>query len=77
MINWWHEKKKRIQHLEFIIFPLGNEPALRKPRSLNTREQTSVQAASRMVIKDKATTNMRQGCSTSDNPHVLRPTSKQ
>lgn len=76
MITWYYEKK-RIQHLEFIVFQLGNEAALRKPYSSNTTEQNSVQAANRMVIKEKATTNTRQGCSTSDNPHILRQTSKQ
>lgn len=76
MITWWHEKK-RIQHPEFIVFQLGNEAALRKPYSLNTMKQNSVQAANRTVIKEKATTNTKQGCSTSDNPHIFRQTSKQ
>lgn len=47
-------EKERIQLLEFIIFQLGNEAALRKPYSPNTMQQNCVHAANRTVIKEKA-----------------------
>lgn len=67
--------KKIIQHLEFVIFQSGNEAALRKPYSLNTREQNSVQAANKRVTKRK-TIHIEGNVVQlhSNNPHILKQT---